>query len=101
MTEATDTFEATEKARVRIPTMAKIIDDFAFDQAGEFIAAGQSTREATSIVANMLIRSAWTVASVAVLEAGGVPDKDKFRAAVEAQLNSITFTTIEKEGGAA
>lgn len=101
MTDTAETFEATEKARVRIPTMAKIIDDFAFDQAGEFIAAGQSTREATSIVANMLIRSAWTIASVAVLEAGGQPDKDKFRAAVEAQLNSITFKIVEKEGGAA
>lgn len=101
MSDPAETFDATEKARIRIPTMAKIIDDFAFDQAGEFIAAGQSTREATSIVANMLIRSAWTIASIAVLDAGGVPDKDKFRAAVESQLESITFKTIKKEGGAA
>jgi hypothetical protein len=102
MSDTPNTFDATAATRNHLPTMAKIIDDFAFDQANEFMEAGQSAREATSIVANMMIRSAWTVASIAVLSEGGEPDKDKFREAVESQLSAITFTLkAAAEGGAA
>lgn len=91
MTDDATKFDATEATRKRLPTVASIIDDFAFAQANEFISAGQSEREATSIVANMLIRSAWSVAAIGVLSVGGEPDKEKFRATVEAQLEAITF----------
>jgi len=100
MTEETVTFDATEATRHRLPTVANIIEDFAFAQANEFISAGQSEREATSIVANMLIRSAWSVAAIGVLSVGEQPDKDKFRATVEAQLAAISFTPKTKEGDA-
>ncbi|TBY90464.1 hypothetical protein E0H40_12815 [Rhizobium leguminosarum bv. viciae] len=102
MRDDSTTFDATEATRQRLPTVANIIDDFAFAQANEFIDAGQSEREATSIVANMLIRAAWKVAAIGVLSQGGEPDKEKFRATVEAQLSAITFTPkAAKEGGEA
>lgn len=98
MSELDNTFEATEATRSLFPTLGKSIEDFAFAQANEFIEAGQTAREATSIVANMMIRAAWTVASIAVLSEGGEPDADKFRSTVEAQINAITF---KPKGGAA
>ncbi|MNU10422.1 hypothetical protein D3C72_2575600 [compost metagenome] len=50
----------------------------------------------------MLIRSAWSVAAIGVLSVGGEPDKEKFRATVEAQLEAITFKPkAGDEGGAA
>jgi hypothetical protein len=100
MTDPAITFDATDATRIRLPTIAKIIDDFAFEQANEFISAGQSEREATSIVANILIQAAWTVAAIGVLSKGGEPDKERFRASVEAQLNAVTFTPkASGEGG--
>ncbi len=98
MSDSDNTFEATEATKALFPTLGKSIEDFAFAQANEFIEAGQTAREAASIVANMMIRAAWTVASIAVLSEGGVPDKDKFRSSVEAQINTINFKPI---GGAA
>ncbi|MQW06620.1 hypothetical protein GHK45_23700 [Sinorhizobium meliloti] len=99
----TNTFEATEAAKTRMPTLAKTIEEFAFAQANEFIDAGQPVREATSIVANMMVRAAWAVAACGVLSEGGVPDKDKFRSTVEAQMNAVCFksTDSKAEGGAA
>ena len=91
-------FDATEKAKVLFPTLSTALQQFALAQADEFISAGQSAREATSIVANIMIGVAWTVAAIGVLSEGGDPDKDKFRAAVEAQLASISF--VEKEDAA-
>ncbi len=103
MTEISKTFEATEATKTRMPTLSKIIEEFAFAQANEFIDAGQSVREATSIVANMLVRTAWVVAGCGVISEGGEPDREKFRSTVEAQMDAISFKSPEDgaEGGAA
>ncbi|MGO7686227.1 hypothetical protein ACC696_16405 [Rhizobium ruizarguesonis] len=102
MSDDSTTFDATEATRQRLPTLANVIDDFAFAQANEFINAGQNEREATSIVANTLIRAAWKVAAIGVLSQGGEPDREKFRASVDAQLSAITITPkAAAEGGAA
>lgn len=84
-------FEGTEQTKRLIPTIRETLDEIAFAQANEFIAAGQSPREATSIIANLMIATAWAVAASGAISEGVVPDKDKFRANVEAMLDAIKF----------
>lgn len=84
-------FDATEKSRALMPTLAQSFQEVAFNQANEFITAGQSAKEAASIVANILVETAWMVAGCGVLSDGGTPNPDNFRAAVEATLQRITF----------
>lgn len=84
-------FDATEKSKALMPTLAKSFQEVAFAQADEFISAGQSAKEAASIVANILVEAAWIVAGCGVVADGGTPNKDNFRAAVEATLDRITF----------
>jgi hypothetical protein len=88
-------FNATERSKPLMPTLAKSFQDVAFAQADEFINAGQSVKEAASIVANILVETAWVVAGCGVVADGGVPNKDNFRAAVEATLERITFKDPE------
>lgn len=84
-------FTSTEASRKLMPTLAESFQTLAFAQADEFINAGQSATEATSIVANIMIDTAWIVAGCGVLADGGTPNKDNFRAAVEAVLDRISF----------
>lgn len=84
-------FNATEATRRLMPTLGKSFQDAAFAQANEFVDAGQSPKEAGSIVANLMIEAAWIVAGCGVVADGGTPNKDNFRAAVEAALDRINF----------
>lgn len=84
-------FSATDTSRKLMPTLAESFEALAFAQADEFINAGQSPKEAGSIVANMLIETAWIVAGCGVVADGGNPNKDNFRAAVEAVLDRVSF----------
>lgn len=91
MSEPAPEIKHTEKSKELAPTLQQAFTDLAFKQADEFIGAGQSAREAGSIVAHMLIQSAWIVAACGVKADGGTPDKDRFRAACEAALEHIQF----------
>lgn len=84
-------FEATENSLALMPTLAQSFQDVAFAQADEFINSGQTVQEATSIVASILVETAWIVAGCGVVSGGGTPDKDKFRAVVEAAFEHIKF----------
>ncbi|MGN6770657.1 MAG: hypothetical protein ACTHJQ_12555 [Rhizobiaceae bacterium] len=84
-------FKATEKTESLMPTIRKTMEAWAFDQANEFITAGQTAREATSIVANIMIQIAWVVAASGAVSEDVTPDKDKFRSSVENTLDSIQF----------
>lgn len=84
-------FDATDASMKLIPTLGQAFQDAAFAQADEFINAGQTVREASSIVAYLLIEAAWVVAGCGVLADGKKPDPNKFRAAVEATLQRIAF----------
>ena len=84
-------FKGTEETKRLMPTIGTALEDMAFAQANDFIAAGQSAREAASIIANLMIRTAWLVAATGALTEGVEPDKDKFRSNVEAMLESIQF----------
>lgn len=84
-------FTATAEARALMPTLKTSFQDAAFAQANELVDAGQSPKEAGSIVANIMIEAAWLVAGCGVVADGGTPNKDNFRAAVEVALERITF----------
>lgn len=84
-------FESTEASKLLMPTTQQVLEDFAFRQADEYLAAGQTVREATSIVANFLLQTAWIVAASGALSGGAEPDKDKFRGCVENHLDTIQF----------
>jgi len=73
---------------------------FVFNQADEFISAGQTAREATSIVASILIDAAWVVAGCGAVSEGVTPDKDKFRAVVEDVLDRVSFGDDAEKAGA-
>lgn len=88
---ADNAIKATDAAKSLIPTLGQSFQDTAFAQANEFVDAGQSPKEAGSIVANIMIEAAWIVAGCGVVADGGRPNKDNFREAVEAALERITF----------
>lgn len=84
-------FEGTEETMRLMPTLRESLETLAFAQANEFLTAGQSAREATSIVANLMIHTAWVVAASGAVCEGVDPDKDKFRACVENVLDIIQY----------
>lgn len=84
-------FKGTEQTKRLMPTIGEALEATAFAQADEFMTAGQSAREATSIVANLMIRTAWLVAATGAISEGAEPDKDKFRSNVEVMLDTIRF----------
>lgn len=86
--------EPTEKTRSLMPTIGEALQDVAFKQADEFISAGQTVRQATSIVARLLIDAAWVVAGCGALSDGVTPDKDKFRGVVEDVLRVVAFKEL-------
>lgn len=91
-------FKATDGTKAIAPTLGSAWGDIAFAQANEFVAVGQTPRQAASIVASLMIENAWVVAGCGVIAEGGKPDKDKFRAVVEAVLERITFDASSVEG---
>lgn len=99
MTAGAKLFKPTEASAALMPTLADTIQDFAFKQANEFIDAGQSTSEAGSIVAALLIEAAWMVAGAGVLADGRDPDADNFRAAVEEMLTRVRFKSADAVSG--
>lgn len=83
-----------KKTEATIALLPKLGDAFikaGIDQAEEFISTGQSCHEATSIVANLLVRAAWIVAATGADADGHAPDKDRFRAVVENTLSGVKF----------
>lgn len=99
MTVEAKIIKPTEMSVGRLPRIGDVIQDFAFAQADEFINAGQSTSEAGSIVAALLIEAAWMVAGAGVLADGRDPDPDNFRAAVEAMLVRVRFKGADEVSG--
>lgn len=91
----TQSFDVTDQAKARLDPLSKVILDFAFAQADDFINLGQSPREATSIVADLMLRAAWIVAGSGAEADGVTPDPDKFRACVEAALASVSWDRDE------
>jgi hypothetical protein len=85
------TFTTTDATKKVIPTLSGMWESIAFEQAKELVDTGQSPREATSCVAHIMIENAWIVAGCGVVADGGTPDKDRFRAVVEAVLERIVF----------
>lgn len=94
-----DKIETTEKTKSLMPTLGENLQALAFKQADEFISAGQTVREATSIVASLLIDAAWVVAGCGAVSDGVTPDQDKFRGVVEATFQNITFKDPSTKAG--
>lgn len=84
-------FVGTKKTKRLIPSVGAILEDAAIAQAEEFIAAGQTPRQATSIVANLMIRAAWIVAATGAFAEDDNPDPNRFRASVEEILAAVKF----------
>lgn len=93
MTEALgpDDFEAKGGTIEAVHTLGEHLTDFAFKQANEFIDHGQTAHEATSIVANILLRVAWIVAGCGASADGNVPNRARFRERVEHVLKTVEF----------
>lgn len=86
-----DEFKTTEPSKKLMNTLGKSFEDAAFDQTDEFVNAGQTVREATSIVAYLMVHAAWVTAGCGAISENHVPDKDKFRALVEMVLDRVEF----------
>lgn len=87
-------FKATDKAKALFDPVSKSIEDAAFKLADDFISAGQSPREACSLVAHFLLRTAWGVAGAGAIADGHAPRPDFFRDAVEQALSDISFKSV-------
>lgn len=84
-------FKPKESSRTAITTIMTTIRNFARDQTEELMLAGEDADKATSIVANMMVREAWIIASIGVIAMGRKPNPDNFRAAVEDMLGTVSF----------
>lgn len=87
-------FKATDKAKCLFDPVSKSIEDAAFKLADDFIGAGQSPREACSLVAHLLLRTAWGVAGAGAIADGHEPRPEAFRDAVEKTLTDISFKGV-------
>ena len=79
-----------------VPTLGEAFVRAAFAQAEELVSVGQTAREAGSIIANLMVEAAWAVAASCTRAEGIEPDKDKFRAVVEAVLARVRFDFDEQ-----
>lgn len=89
-------FEPSNTSRALMLKLGDTIKDLAFAQAEEFIGAGQSTREAGSIVAVLLVEAAWMVAASGALADGQTPDADRFRGMVEEVFTRFRFKRADE-----
>ena len=89
-----DTFELTPDARSQIPSISDAIAAYAERFSDELMAVGLPIEQATSVVANVLVREAWVIAAVGRLSASGVPDPDRFRALCEQAIAEVQFKAL-------
>lgn len=78
-----DTFKIPEELKGDIVGIRRQVFDFTAETTEGFAARGMTLVESSSVLAAIMIDSAWAHARQAVMEDERTPDKDKFRAVVE------------------
>lgn len=94
------TFEPTEDAKAAWPTASKEVERAAFDMVDDFISMNMGNREATSLVAHMLVRTAWIIAGTGRISVGETPNPDAFIGVAEQAVVDIKWPSLDsvKEG---
>lgn len=93
---ADDHFEIRKEARPLIPTWQASISAAGIEMALALMEAGQTPSEACSVIAHMLIRSAWSIAGSGAIEEGKRPRPAYARLALENAIKSVEFYDAER-----
>jgi hypothetical protein len=94
-----ETFEPNDAAKDAWPTMSKAIDEAAFNMADDFIQMGMGTAESSSLVANLLVRSAWVVAGTGRIATGETPNPEAFIGVARDITDKISWPEKTKDEG--
>lgn len=88
---ADDRIDVRDDARPLIPTWDDALATACIQMASSIVQSGHTKHEATSIVANMMIKTAWALAGMGAVEDGKRPRPQAFLFAVERAIKSIEF----------
>lgn len=88
---ADDHIDIRDDARPLIPTWDDALATACIQMASSIVQSGHTKHEATSIVANMMIKTAWALAGMGAVEDGKRPRPQAFLFAVDRAIKSIEF----------
>lgn len=88
-------FQLPEWARESIPDVDALLEKVSLSMANQFLECGMDSKEACSLAATLLVRSAWRIAATGVIQSGGRPDPTRFIRTAEDVTEKFRF--IEPE----
>lgn len=94
-----DTFTIPNETKPTLGDLIKAFEDLAQSGFQFLINSGLTSREAGSVVANIMLQRAWATAGAGrVLSGLGPPDPENFIAAARDQIATVRFTPPTESG---